>query len=234
MEEELNNNILVELDSLFDTRLPLVYMLSPTIAGKISKDGSYTKRLKDTFGNISEDIFKPIYKQRNKSLLMLGTPTEMFNLVKEYIITAKYANDSLGVSRNLTVYINIYPYKLTVIEQSNIVSSFKNSVDNTIAVKIVSMNIPELTPAWVEDNVGYLIMYNGLDWLEYHISMQTLVNKPLLEVSLLVPTIVAYTTPDRDITKDLLESMMRYTSTVIRLGMINNKYFSQIVRKKNS
>jgi len=228
MNDEVDNNdILVELDSLFDTRLPLVYLLSPTIASDISKDSKYITRTKDVFGYISEDIFKPIYNNRNKRLLELATPTELFTLIKEYIITANHINRSMGVEKCITMYINIHPYLLTIDEQNIMSDLIKKTIDVEVTIKLVKMNIEELTPSWVEEYACYLVMYNGLEWLNYHIANQNLANTPLIGTSLLVPSIVSYATKESDITSELYKEFTKQMSTVIRLGFINNKYYSK-------
>jgi len=231
-KEPDNSNILVELDALFDTRLPLIYLISPTIAGSIAQDGSYFERVKDVFGYLSEDIFKPIYNNRNKKLLELATPTEMFTLVKEYIITANHLNRSTGGEDPVILYVNIHPYNLSLEEQETMIDVIRDTISKDVIIKLVKMDTTELTPSWVEDNVGYLIMYHGLDWLEYHIANQNIAKTPLIGISLLIPTIVSYVINDNDITKELFTTMMKQMSTVIRLGFIKNSYFSQIQKKE--
>ena len=78
--------IFVDIDSIMDTRLTVLHSIDEDIASKQIKSGAYFTRLKDEFDYITYDMFKYIYKNRNKQHLRLATPTPMLDLIKEYVL----------------------------------------------------------------------------------------------------------------------------------------------------
>lgn len=224
VDEEDNNNILLDLDSLFDTRLPVVYLIDKDTAAEQHTSGSYKTRLSDSFGNIPVSVFQAFYKMRDKRLLTMALPTKMFDLINEYVLHIKYDNEVNDVSHIPIVYINIYPYKLTYMEQHYVASGIISKLKNC-EVKLVNMSIPELTPEWIENNIAYMSLYNGMDWVEYHTAVNSLLKTPLLDNTLLVPTLVSDNIKKEDITKELLDDTMKNVAHYIQLALINNSYY---------
>lgn len=193
-EEEIEDvdsiiNVLVDLDSIMDTRLPVLYAIDEDVAERAIKTGTYFSRYKDEFEYITLDIFKPIYNDRTKNVLSLATPTKMLDTISDYCSEALLQNKSTGGNGKLTIYINIFPYELSPTEYDNLASGVRYMIGD-VDVKIVSMSISELTPKWVDDNLALLVLYQGLDWLEYHTAMVNIIKNPINNVALMVPATV--------------------------------------------
>lgn len=223
-EEEDTNNILLDIDSLFDTRLPTAFLINEKIAATQHKSGEYKKRLSDRFGDIPADVFKAFYKMRDKRMLMMALPTKMFNLINDYVLQVKYTAEAKNETAVPIVYINIYPYKLTISEQHFVASGIVTKLKNC-EVKLVNMSIPEMTPTWLETNVSYMSLYNGMDWIEYHSAIGNLSKTPLLDNTLLTPTLVAPDVKTTDVTKELLDETMKNAACYIQLALIKNEYY---------
>jgi len=222
-----NKNTLVELDAILDTRLAMAYLLDKTSVEKITTDGSYYTRIKDNYGYISKDIFTAFYKRRTKDLLTLGLPTPIFDILKEHygeIITDEI-NDEY--EEDILIYVNIYPYNLNEDEKNNIIKSVQLVVPKS-KVKTISLSKKELTPDWIDHNVGTLIMYEGLDWLDYHMSNNNLIKKPLLTTLLISPAISTGSTSTKEIKKDTFKDLMLVASTLIDLVLVDAVNFSRI------
>lgn len=222
-----NKNTLVELDSLIDTRLAMVYLLDKESATSITKDGSYYKRVKDNYGSISKDIFDVFYKKRNKQLLLLGLPTPVFTILKQHygdIITDEI-NDEF--EDDIKIFVNIYPYDLLESEKEKIIETVNNIIPKSI-VEIVSLSKKELTPVWVHENVSTVIMYEGVEWLEYHMSNDNLINNPLLKTLLISPAIVPGSVSSSSIKKDTFKDLMLVSGTLIDLVLVDAINFSRV------
>lgn len=219
-------NTLVELDAILDTRLAMAYLLDKKSVEHITTDGSYYTRVKDNYGNISKDIFDTFYKRRTKNLLTLGLPTPIFDILKQHygeIITDEL-NDEY--EEDIIIYVNIYPYDLNEDEKNNIITSVTNIIPKSI-VKIISLSKKELTPQWVDSNVTTLIMYEGLDWIEYHMSNNALIENPLLTTLLISPAISTGSTSTKQVKKDTFKDLMLVASTLIDLVLVDVVNFSR-------
>lgn len=222
-----NKNTLVELDSLIDTRLAMAYLLDKPSVEKITNDDSYYTRVKDNYGNISKDIFDVFYKKRNKQLLTLGLPTPVFSILREHygdIITDEL-NDEF--EDDIKIFLNIYPYILTDSEKDKLVKTLNVVIPKSI-VEIVSMSKKDLTPDWIDENVGTVIMYEGIDWIEYHMANNKLVSKPLLNTMLISPAIVPGSVSKARIKKDVFKDIMLVSSTLIDLVLVDAVNFSRV------
>jgi len=189
MNNENNKNILIDIDSIMDTRLPMVYLLDNDLSSKIVKDGTYFSRYTNEFKHITRDIFESLYRDRDKSVLELATPTNILKLIRNYCEESYGMDSVLGSTGNMCVYINIFPYKLKSTEYELLKSGLGTLIGG-VNIKVISMNIDELTPTWIDKNIRTMVMYDGMKWFERHISNLSLIKNPLLNVQLLAPAIV--------------------------------------------
>jgi len=224
-----NNNILIDIDTIFDTRLPILYTLDRKLTADIVKAGEYRNRLKNDFRHIPNDIFEAFYKTRTKAVLEIALQTDALTLIAQYCSEA-YANNYIETKDHppVNVYLNIYPYKLHLGEQEILKALIEDFIPADITVIVVNMNNLELTPNWVLDNVGTIFKYDGLDWLELHNAMQTITSTPLMDVMLIAPGIVPGTIPAKDVDNKMLETMVVSANTLINLYLIRTHYFSAI------
>ena len=231
--EEVQYNIFVDLDAILDTRLPILHAIDETTMVNEVKSGRYTKRLRDTFGVISNDIFTALYSGRNKSTLLASGPTHLFNLLIETCIELKTIKKTMGDVSKLKLYLNIYPYELSMEEQDNFIIMLSNIVSD-IEVIPVSMNIKELDPSWVKSRIGTIIKYDSLKWLEYHMALGNLFKASIMSTVLYAPAIVTGSVKLKDITMDTFDNLVTSTSTIIDLNMLQIKqYCLRPYEKKN-
>jgi len=228
-------HVLVDLDSIMDTRLPVLYAIDENVAEKVVKSGSYFKRYKDEFEHITMDIFKPLYNDRTRNVLTLATPTKMLDTISDYCSEAILQNKKTGGEGKLTVYLNIYPYNLSVDEFDNLASGIRYMIGD-VDVTIVSMSKEELTPKWVDDNLAMLVLYQGLDWLEYHTAMLNIIKNPINNVALMVPATVIgnvklTTTKPSEIIK-FFTDMEEMSKTLIKLKFIGIANYCGALNKK--
>lgn len=229
-------HVLVDLDSIMDTRLPVLYAIDENLAERVVKNNTYFKRYKDEFEYVTVDMFKPLYNDRTKNVLSLATPTAMLDTISDYCSEAILQNKKTGGDGKLIVYVNIYPYDLSVDEFDNLASGIRYMIGD-VDVSIVSMSKEELTPKWVDDNLAMLVLYQGLDWLEYHTAMLNLIKNPINNVALMVPATVIgnvklKTTKANDIIK-FFTDMEEMSKTLVKLKFIGiNNYCGMLKQKK--
>jgi hypothetical protein len=227
-------HVLVDLDSIMDTRLPILYSIDENLAERTIKSGNYFKRYKDEFEYVTLDIFKPLYKDRTKNVLSLATPTAMLDTISDYCSEAILQNKVTGGDGKLIIYLNIYPYNLSHSEYDNLAKGLMYMIGD-VEVKVVSMDKEELTPKWVDDNLAMLVLYDGLEWLEYHTAMLNIIKNPINNVALMVPATVIgnvklTTTKASEIIK-FFTDMEDMAKTLIKLKFIGVVNYCGMLKK---
>lgn len=220
----------IDLDSMFDTRLALLYSMNRDIAQKCFMDKSYFKRKKDNFGPISYDIFMSLYRKRHKGLLQFAVPTNIISMLNEHYCSVYRDVKNYEDTTKPIVYLNTYPYELSITEQSNITLGLSKLIPNIHLLPICVSNA-ELTPEWVNENIRTMFKYDGLDWLEYHIATLDAIKKPMIDVLLISPALSNGVVPSIQITKDTFNNMMFAASSIITLMLVDASEFSAMIKK---
>lgn len=228
LEKELVNGIFVDLDSLLDTRLPVVYYLDEELAATISNDNSYHDRITDRFGYLTNFIFNIFYKLRNKTILPYAAPTNILKIIHNYNIEAYADNRLTGGYKPSKLYLNIHPYKLLQEEIDNISIAISKAA-NIDDIVVVDIPINDITPQWLKDKISLLVMYDGMRWLEYHISRYNLIREPLIDTILLSPALLLGKKTNYKKIKDIdkfFKGVEESTSTLIKLKLLHPSEFS--------
>lgn len=189
--EELKNNginLYVELDSLVDTRLTTLDALSPGLSDKMIKSEYYYKRLLDQFDYISADAFRYVYNKRDKRVLRNPLPTKVIELMHEIIVKSRGEDIRTGGSGENIVYINYYPYKLIPEEIKVFTEALVKMITTPVTVELI--NEPSPDPVWLNDNVGTMIMYDPMSWVDINLFNKKLLETPIPDVTLFGPMIV--------------------------------------------
>ena len=197
-------NVYTTLDTLLDTRLPVLTVMAPKIAQKVVNNMYYYSRVMDEFESIPYNMFRPLYENRSKAVLNLATPTYILETIKNYVNEAIHAAKERGESGEVNLYVNSYPYKLTEVEITNLIIGITNMLPN-VNVTIIDRSPIELTPEWVDKNIAVMFDYEGLSWIELHNSLGHLIKNPLVEIALFVPALVTRTIDTINFEKKLKE-----------------------------
>lgn len=188
--EEIINGLYVELDCLIDTRLSLLYDIDKDLIAGLIKDGTYHSRYRDTFGYIGSNLFNYLYKNRNSNILDNPSPTEINTFVADYCFEANQTAKGYGSNKEVTVYLNLYPYNLSEENKELLIMGLINSVGTKINVELINKPYTEITPSFVSKNIGLMVMYNGLSWIEYFTQNNMLQTISLPDVILATPMLI--------------------------------------------
>jgi hypothetical protein len=181
-------NIYLELDTLVDTRARLLFEIDEDGFNKALKTGKYHNRLSDSIGGVSANVFNMIYAKRNKKLLTNALHTPMMDLVGDLYVENLNDYSYSGESGLVTIYLNIFPYRLNQEEIDNLRDGMVRSISEHATVEVVNMDpSTEVTPEWVSKTVGYLIMYDGFDWVNRAIMFNKFEGYKCPSVVLLTP-----------------------------------------------
>ena len=223
----MSNNLLIDLDSILDTRLPILTGIDRDIAKKVQSKGVYKNRVSDSFEYISHDVFREIYKSRTKRVLQTPLPTGIVNLITEYTLETKSRLIDYKRDDKLTVYVNIYPYRLNKEEIEIIKSRVHDIIPDFSSVEIVDKSIKEITIDFLIDNINVFIMYNGIEWLKYHMDIGELRRKSIPNILFIVPKLIGEI--GRGSNEEYFKEMSKQTKPFIDLNFLPTKYFSCIL-----
>lgn len=225
------NNILVDLDSLFDTRLPMWFRLTKAETTKLYITGEYSKRLRDQIHPIPNNVFKAFYKRRDKRIMTEALPTYMFRIILETYIELRHDLLNAEIVEDMKIFINTYPYDFTADEQAKLLL-YLSGTFGIEKIEIVNRSLRELSPDWISENeIGYVFMYNGLEWLEHQICNPKIADYPLINTALFVPALLTGHRI-RSIKDDFFTKLKEELSSVCDLYTVDVKYYSGIIRKE--
>ena len=183
-------DILVDLDTLFDTRYPIFLGLDCNSTSDSIMFKNYYNRIRDNVNNVSYWIMQAYYRNREKTLLSTALPTGVIGLLKDHLSELKtdmMINEDKHL--NFKLYINIYPYMLNKDEMLNLIRYITKMI-GYVEIQFIYMNMDDLTPEWILDNVSSYYSYSSPQWLEYHLANLNIIKKPILKVSVFGPAIV--------------------------------------------
>lgn len=214
------NNIYIEMDGLFDTRITMLSSINEDIAVKVYERG-YHFRTKDTFDLIPYDVFNAYYKTRNKNILLYSLPTFIFKVIDT--VTLEFYSDLKNKEVDIqTLYINTYPYNFNQEELDKFEDTFYNYISN-VKIEFIHYSDVDLTPKVMDTlNINNIIKYNGIDWLEQHNRLMNIIENPMINKNLYVPALINFKTGSK-ITKEI------FTSISKSLGIFINVHFTDIV-----
>lgn len=188
--ENIINGVYVELDCLFDTRLSLMYDIDKNIMRDMISTGKYHSRIMDQFGYLSVRMFRTIYNYRNANTLDNPVGTLINDVIKDYCIEATITAKSYEEYNKINVYVNIYPYNLTEEDIELLRMGISNSIKIPVNVEIIYKPYTEIEPDFIKNNIGMMIMYDGLLWVEHFTSNGELLKNSLPDVVLMTPMLL--------------------------------------------
>lgn len=209
----------VELDSLFDTRLSFLKIMTD---GYEVPEINYHNRERDNFGIIPEVVFKHYYYFRNKRVFKNALPTRVIDLCIDIISTYIRTNESVN---KFSLIVNIYPYPLTRIELHNLEEMFKSLFIET-EVTFISCDPYELNMEWVSNDVECLIMYDGLKWLEYKNIIGELRKYPITDKILIVPKRIDGIGDGKILSKKDIDFLSVMYKPLVQLEIVDLKTFN--------
>jgi hypothetical protein len=178
--------LLVDLDSLFDTRLAILDMLDPLLAAHALQNG-YLDREDNNFEHCPLELFEQVYAKRNEEILGNSRMTQIKNIVIEFI---KEANKQYKTSKTQaypSVYINVWPYKISADASGELLAPFHKAVDGKVNIHLINMPPEDITPEVCKERFSHMIMYDYMTWLLKQGQSGALQRNPMNEVTLIAP-----------------------------------------------
>lgn len=229
------DNIVTTLDSILDTRIGLLYGINEDITEEILDSGLYHNRIRDNFGPISQDVFRAIYRYRTKELLKYSIQTILIRDLIAPLLRGVMDMPHKGAEVQPILFINTYPYNLTEAEQRRIRIIIANVLHMaTEFVITIHLDYNEFNSKWINENAHTLIMYDGMEWLEYQTSVSDLNKDPLVGARLFTPFLLTGSMGINDITEDKIKTLVDFYRLVMDIEFVDASFFSFPERKKSN
>jgi hypothetical protein len=162
--------ILVNLDSLLDTRLTCVGMLNPDHIVPLLKNG-YRERMHNKLSlilpEINDNAVEELFAERDMPMIKLSRSTNIIYLLAERIAESQISGDTRPDSRDITVVLNTYPYSIS--KEDTL--AFANGLAEVFKMKkITRVHLPteDLTPKYLRENYSRYITHDLNEWLASH------------------------------------------------------------------
>lgn len=228
--------LMVDLDSLFDTRLGTIILNYKDQIDSIFRLDKYHNRLDDSFNKaIDKDKFYESYALRDKRTLHESTLTIIVDIIKDFVRDVHFSDPTSPILYYPKIYVNIYPYDLTDDEQNIIVAALSSYLSNKADIEIVNMNNNAITIDFVNNNISVLIMYEYHKWLDTQTNIDGFKDKACPNTTLFAPRIffkeIPKTAKESD---DIFSLLTNISRPFINLELLPSLFFSTYLKPKGA
>lgn len=231
----MDNNlstIMVDLDSLFDTRLgTLITYMYDDLVTIFSRD-LYRNRLDDSFNKqIDKDLFYSYYDKRDKKVLFNSTLSLLPDIIQDFIVNIQVHESSSPYNYEPHLVINCYPYDLTDDEVNNISEGVFQYFKGKISVELVNMNLESITTRFIRENVTVLVMYEYHRWLDIQTNLEGFNKLSCADTTLIAPRMFFNKLPDTQAKSDeIFKHLETISKPFINLELLPSMFFSTYLR----
>lgn len=222
---EKYSRLLVDLDSILDTRLATICSFGEDLVVENLTIGYYN-RVADIFKGIDSDTYNERYKNRTKLILKNAFPTNIVNLLARFPLETMKASYSGPLNYTPVITVNIFPYKLNS-DEINLISNIVRYITNEVCrIEIVNYEISELSPSFLKDNFDMVIMYDYISWMEIMSENKKIINESCPSVTMIAPK-VFFREPPSNIEEQnkVYDLVMATLNTVISLELYDIEFF---------
>lgn len=188
------NVILIDLDTIIDTRLGTLAKLDPAAASDIFSSPMFRTRLSDEFSlidsRINHQAYLKAYLERDVETLGLGMPTALlgeFSMILESLL-----DEIIGPNpedKVVRVEINTYPYVLSAEECDDICACFREWTGTVFDIKTVHIPVSDMSMSLLVMRKIACIFTYDFDRFQYFAFVKNVTknDKGIPQVSLMVP-----------------------------------------------
>lgn len=162
------HRIYTDLDSLLDTRLPLLAQFDMEGVPKYLRD-KYHHRISDWFWEdlrVTKEQWREAWATRGGDLWKKSLPTGAFDLLNDMYRSLKWELDPSDTKRQVVIAVNIAPYTIDAAGQDFLREIIAYYVPGpNIRVEIMNTPYWALDPAYVASYFKSMLIYDYTEWL---------------------------------------------------------------------
>lgn len=164
-----DQNILVELDALLDTRITTLCRCNPAAGAYMMMD-PYWERLSDDFekyteGMVTNEAFREMYGKRDRDTLIAAKATNMCLLLTQIFNELGTQQVASPLVEDLVLTVNFYPYVLEPNEVEAYLTNISVFVNHCAKIKATWLAPTEITPILLDAEYAAYILYDFNEWM---------------------------------------------------------------------
>ena len=231
---EIEHVIMVDMDSLFDTRLTTLLDIDKNSIALL-ENGVWHNRYIDRWDHIDNELYKERYHNRTTDVLRRSAPTPMLDHITKLTFNITASNLSSPNTHYTSLIINTWPYDVRAEDKEEIAKTFKTATLTSGTVKLISIPIHEMGVSFFKQhNIEMLFYYDAVELLNVLGDDENIKTSPLVGTGLFAPDIIK--NPDgyaHDKREKVFKEMEKFISPVITLQFIPVAFFSiRLIIKK--
>ncbi len=178
--------ILVDLDCILDTRLPLLLKTFPDKEEEIFSI-YFDRQCNDFPGIINYKDFNDLYLSRDKTILRQSVMTSIPLLLNDFVINTIDYMVSNSVPFPPKIILNLYPYDLQKEEIDAVLLGLLIHLDKRVDLEVVSMKNTDITYSFLYKHISAMIKFDYYNWLDDNTPLLKNRNERCPDVKLITP-----------------------------------------------
>ena len=190
--------ILVELDAILDTRLPVVATIDPDAAARLVVSPEYYHRQSDNFSAITKiphETYLKAYANRSDIHVQGSRVTNIVLMLRELTKHLVELSIHEPTDEQLIIDVNLYPYKLDEFVDG-ICAAVATPCSPTTIVNPVRFSPDQMSPGFLKKQYNAVILYNFDEWFSKNSKAFESVQMP--NVTVFAPALYRKDLPELD------------------------------------
>ncbi len=221
----INRNIYIDIDTLFDTRYGTLKQFDNKLAADVATSDYYKDRITDEFSHVGMNHFKELYNKRELSTLKSSFITKIIEPLSMEIDLLANKRLSSGEALIITIEVNTFRYDLDELTTKRIAAGMREYMfNNSVNIIFIDVDPVKLDFEYINSSYEVMFMYDML-WLDYMVGVsKTTAPSTVLYLPSLLLT--AITLKDYKEIEKLLDRTCELYSLYIKLVFIPVEFYN--------
>ena len=221
--------MIVDLDSIFDTRLGTLAKFG-FVEYQEAQLGGFFKRPSDHFRGIDPIKYEKLYKERDQDTLAMSGITHVVSLLRDFVGRVNTAAVTAPIQKTPRIDINMYPYDISENAQKLIESGLRTLIQDRFDLGFVRYSMSDLHYDLVKFTYDHMVMYNIGEWITAQAEDWEKRNRAHPELTAFIP-VLAHSRDQKEIPEDvssMADEFERHMAPLINIIHMPVMIFSQI------
>ncbi len=163
----------VTLDSLLDTRLGALNLISTDFALDVMQNPAYYTRAEDHFGSdkmgyLANETYQQVYRENYANIVRASIKTRMIEFIEQLLQKLYVDAMTTPYHSAISLEINTWPFTLEAEEMNALQSVIAMALKGQHKVDVITKDPKFITAEYARDNYRAMVMYHYHDWLNHH------------------------------------------------------------------
>lgn len=220
--------VLVDLDTILDTRLGTLGTIDLSVAQDIAISRAYVTRESDVMSEVDarvdDQVYRDRYLKRNETTLAKSVMTDIpyqLGLGMEELVKS---SDIGLIKGTIEIHLNVYPFKLSSDVRRLIASGLKQYIPDPVRVIAVDLDPYSLTPGLIKSKYDEWYAYDIDQWVSIH--QDKILTRMLKSVIITLPRLSTTGTVPVNADIDPWSAKELVFSEFFRMVHINASYYT--------